>query len=186
MKMNYDNVHISRWEEIPDFPLYIDQVVSIIEKSLSFLKNNDDAIITKTMINNYSKNALLPPSDKKKYSKDHIILLIYIYYMKSFLSISDIQNLLSPMTDSYFHAESGTTMSDIYNNLFQLEQQYGIHIRDNIEEVCKIAEQQFGESDDYLKTFAMIIMLSYDIYAKKQLIERLIDSVKPPVPSKQN
>ncbi len=36
--MNYDNVHISRWEEIPDFPLYIDQVVSIIEKSLSFLK----------------------------------------------------------------------------------------------------------------------------------------------------
>ena len=104
--------------------------------------------------------------------------------MKSFLSISDIQNLLSPMTDSYFHAESGTTMSDIYNNLFQLEQQYGIHIRDNIEEVCKIAEQQFGESDDYLKTFAMIIMLSYDIYAKKQLIERLIDSVKPPVLSK--
>ena len=57
--MNYDNVHISRWEEIPDFPLYIDQVVSIIEKSLSFLKNNDDAIITKTMINNYVKHKLL-------------------------------------------------------------------------------------------------------------------------------
>ena len=43
--MNYDNIHISRWEEIPDFPLYIDQVVSIIEKSLSFLKNDNDAII---------------------------------------------------------------------------------------------------------------------------------------------
>ena len=56
--MNYDNVHISRWEEIPDFPLYIDQVVSIIEKSLSFLKNDNDAIITKTMINNYVKHKL--------------------------------------------------------------------------------------------------------------------------------
>ena len=53
--MNYDNIHISRWEEIPDFPLYIDQVVSIIEKSLSLLKNDNDAIITKTMINNYVK-----------------------------------------------------------------------------------------------------------------------------------
>lgn len=172
-------------EDIPSIELYMDQITTFMDKQLAGNKRQaDDKILTKTMINNYSKNALLPPSDKKKYSKDHIILLIYIYYMKSFLSISDIQNLLSPMTDSYFHAESGTTMSDIYNNLFQLEQQYGIHIRDNIEEVCKIAEQQFGESDDYLKTFAMIIMLSYDIYAKKQLIERLIDSVKSPVPSK--
>ena len=172
-------------EDIPSIELYMDQITTFMDKQLAGNKRHaDDKILTKTMINNYSKNALLPPSDKKKYSKDHIILLIYIYYMKSFLSISDIQNLLSPMTDSYFHAESGTTMSDIYNNLFQLEQQYGIRIRDNIEEVCKIAEQQFGESDDYLKTFAMIIMLSYDIYAKKQLIERLIDSVKPPVPSK--
>lgn len=172
-------------EDIPSIELYMDQITTFMDKQLAGNKRQaDDKILTKTMINNYSKNALLPPSDKKKYSKDHIILLIYIYYMKSFLSISDIQNLLSPMTDSYFHAESGTTMSDIYNNLFQLEQQYGIHIRDNVEEVCKIAEQQFGESDDYLKTFAMIIMLSYDIYAKKQLIERLIDSVKPPVPSK--
>ncbi len=172
-------------EDIPSIELYMDQITTFMDKQLAGNKRQaDDKILTKTMINNYSKNALLPPSDKKKYSKDHIILLIYIYYMKSFLSISDIQNLLSPMTDSYFHAESGTTMSDIYNNLFQLEQQYGIHIRDNIEEVCKIAEQQFGESDDYLKTFAMIIMLSYDIYAKKQLIERLIDFVKPPVPSK--
>ena len=64
--MNYDNVHISRWEEIPDFPLYIDQVVSIIEKSLSFLKNNDDAIITKTMINNYVKHKLVKAPIKKK------------------------------------------------------------------------------------------------------------------------
>ena len=57
--MNYDNIHISRWEEIPDFPLYIDQVVSIVEKSLSFLKNDNDAIITKTMINNYVKHKLV-------------------------------------------------------------------------------------------------------------------------------
>ena len=136
-------------EDIPSIELYMDQITTFMDKQLAGNKRQaDDKILTKTMINNYSKNSLLPPSDKKKYSKDHII------------------------------------MSDIYSNLFQLEQQYGIHIRDNVEEVCKIAEQQFGESDDYLKTFAMIIMLSYDIYAKKQLIERLIDSVKPPVPSK--
>ncbi|MFX7589848.1 DUF1836 domain-containing protein [Acinetobacter baumannii] len=49
------------------------------------------------MINNYTKNHLLPPSNKKKYSRNHMILLIYIYYLKNFLSISDIKNLLDPL-----------------------------------------------------------------------------------------
>ena len=40
-----------------------------------------------------------------------------------------------------------------------------------------IANCQFEENEDYLKTFAMITMLSYDIYAKKQLVEKLIDSL---------
>lgn len=172
-------------EDIPAIELYMDQITTFMDKQLTGNKRRpEDKILTKTMINNYSKNNLLPPSDKKKYSKDHIILLIYIYYLKNFLSISDIQSLLAPMTDSYFHAQSGTTMSDIYQNLFNLEQQYGVSIRDNIDEVCRIAEEQFKDSDDYVKTFAMITMLSYDIYAKKQLIERLIDSMQPPAPTK--
>lgn len=185
--------HVKEWiqldyiypEDIPAIELYMDQITTFMDKQLTGNKRRpEDKILTKTMINNYSKNNLLPPSDKKKYSKDHIILLIYIYYLKNFLSISDIQNLLAPMTDTYFHAQSDTTMSDIYQDLFNLEQQYGIKIRGNIDEVCRIAEEQFKDNDDYVKTFAMITMLSYDIYAKKQLIERLIDSMQPPVPTK--
>ena len=185
--------HVNEWiqldyiypEDIPAIELYMDQITTFMDKQLTGNKRRpEDKILTKTMINNYSKNNLLPPSDKKKYSKDHIILLIYIYYLKNFLSISDIQSLLAPMTDTYFHAQSDATMSDIYQDLFNLEQQYGIKIRGNIDEVCRIAEEQFKDNDDYVKTFAMITMLSYDIYAKKQLIERLIDSMQPPVPTK--
>lgn len=168
-------------EDIPAIELYMDQITTFMEQQLKGNKRNaNDKILTKTMINNYSKNDLLPPSDKKKYSKDHIILLIYIYYLKNFLSINDIQNLLHPITDQYFQNEAGITMSDIYSHLFQLEQQYGIKVRESIEEVYELAEQQFDEPDDYLKTFSMITMLSYDIYAKKQLIEKLIDSLQEP------
>lgn len=167
-------------EDIPSIELYMDQITTFMEKQLQGNKRHEeDKILTKTMINNYSKNNLLPPSDKKKYSKDHIILLIYIYYLKNFLSINDIQNLLSPMTDTYFQKSDGVTMSDIYKDLFALEQQYGIHVRKSIEEVYQIASCQFEEKDDYLKIFAMITMLSYDIYAKKQLVEKLIDSLQP-------
>lgn len=164
--------------DIPAIELYMDQITTFMDKHLAGNKRHeDDKILTKTMINNYSKNNLLPPSDKKKYSKDHIILLIYIFYLKNFLSINDIQQLLKPMTDTYFQADTGITMSDIYYDLFQLEQDYGIKVRESIQEIYEIADNKFNQSDDYLKTFAMITMLSYDIYAKKQLVEKLIDSL---------
>lgn len=170
-------------EDIPSIDLYMDQITTFMDKQLQGNKRyEEDKIMTKTMINNYSKNALLPPSDKKKYSKDHIILLIYIYYLKNFLSINDIQTLLQPVTDNYFQKEDGLTMSDIYRSLFELEQQYGVRIRESVQDIYEIAEKQFDPSDDYLQIFSMIIMLSYDIYAKKQLVEKLIDSL-PKEPS---
>ena len=172
-------------EDIPSIELYMDQVTTFMDKQLSGTKrHDDDKILTKTMINNYSKNDLLPPSDKKKYSKDHIILLIYIYYMKNFLSISDIQNLLSPMTEHFFLKDEGITMSDIYSDIFDLEKNYKIKLKENIFDVCKLAEDEFPEDSEYLKTFAMIALLSYDIYTKKQLIERLLDSIADTVPTK--
>ena len=48
------------------------------------------------MINNYTKNKLIPPPLKKKYSKDHMILLIFIYYFKNILSINDIRRIFDP------------------------------------------------------------------------------------------
>ena len=92
--MNYDNIHISRWEEIPDFPLYIDQVVSIIEKSLSFLKNDNDAIITKTMINNYVKHKLVKAPIKKKYEREQIVYFTLICLLKSVFSLDEISKLI--------------------------------------------------------------------------------------------
>lgn len=178
-------------EDIPSIELYMDQVTTFMENKLSGNKRNaDDKILTKTMINNYSKNDLLPPSNKKKYSKEHIILLIYIYYLKNFLSISDIENLLKPLNENYFHQKNdiaqgnNITMESIYQQLFQLEQEYGIQIRKSISDVYEIADNAYSEGNDYLKTLTMITMLSYDIYAKKQLVEKLIDCITVKTPSK--
>ena len=75
-KLNY-----IRPENIPDIDLYMDQVTTFMDSSLKESKRYDsDKILTKTMINNYAKNDLLPPPLKKKYSKEHILVLIFIYY----------------------------------------------------------------------------------------------------------
>ena len=71
-------------EEVPNIPLYMDQVTTFMDAQLASSKRYpEDKILTKTMINNYAKNDLLPPPVRKKYSKDHLILLIFIYYFKN-------------------------------------------------------------------------------------------------------
>ena len=90
-------------EDIPNIDLYMDQVTTFMEEQLvSSKRYTDDKILTKTMINNYAKNKLLPPPEKKRYSKEHVLMLIFIYYFKNILSINDIQTLLTPIAQKYF------------------------------------------------------------------------------------
>ena len=85
---------------IPNIDLYMDQVTTFMEEQLQSTKRHkDDKILTKTMINKYAKNNLLPPPVKKKYSKEHVLVLIFIYYFKNILSIKDIEALLAPITE---------------------------------------------------------------------------------------
>ena len=66
--------------DVPNIDLYMDQVTTFMDEHLSDVKRyEDDKILTKTMINNYTKNDLLPPPVKKKYSKEHIYVLTFIY-----------------------------------------------------------------------------------------------------------
>ena len=95
---NLKRIDYIKPEEIPNIDLYMDQVTTFMDEHLAGTKRRDeDKILTKTMINNYSKNNLLPPSVKKKYSKEHVLLLIFIYYFKSILSIKDIETVLAPL-----------------------------------------------------------------------------------------
>lgn len=75
-----DRIEYVRAEDIPDIDLYMDQVTTFMESHLrnSTRNPNEDKILTKTMINNYAKNNLLPPPVKKKYSKEHVLSLIHI------------------------------------------------------------------------------------------------------------
>ena len=109
--------------DIPNIDLYMDQVTTFMESKLKNTSRNPEAdkILTKTMINNYAKNDLLPPPVKKKYSKEHVLMLIFIYYYKSILSINDIQTLLKPISDRYFQSGEGLNLSDVYEEIFGLE-----------------------------------------------------------------
>lgn len=175
-------IHHIGLEEIPNIDLYMDQVTTFMENKLRSSTRNpeEDKILTKTMINNYAKNDLLPPPVKKKYSKEHILLLIFIYYFKSILSIGDIQTLLKPITEHYFHTGKEPDLGAVYEEVFSLEEGAIADLQENIIKKFDIALDTFKdapeEDRDMLQLFSFISMLSYDVYVKKLLIEKMIDS----------
>ena len=116
-----DRLETIQPDEIPNIDLYMDQVTTFMEEHLkSSCRHSDDKILTKTMINNYAKNNLMPPPEKKKYTREHIMLLIFIYYYKGFLSLQDIQSILQPLGEKYFHAGHGKTVEDIYREITRM------------------------------------------------------------------
>ncbi|MGN0348678.1 MAG: DUF1836 domain-containing protein [Roseburia sp.] len=170
-------------EDIPNIDLYMDQITTFMGSHLvSAKRHGTDKILTKTMINNYTKNDLLPPPEKKKYSREHVLTLIFIYYFKNILSISDIQNILNPITDRYFDKQSGYTLEDIYKEVFSLENHETRNIMRDLAKKFNTAMSTFPdateEEADLLRTFSFICMLSYDVYVKKILIEKLIDQTE--------
>ena len=167
--------------DIPNIELYMDQVTTFMDSQMASSKRYpDDKVLTKTMINNYAKNHLLPSPNKKKYSKEHVLMLIFIYYFKSFLSISDIQALLNPLADKYFQKEDGLNMEDLYNEVFGMEKEQVENLKKDLMEKYNTASESFADADEkdreFLTMFSFICLLSFDVYMKKQLIESIIDS----------
>ena len=170
-------------EDIPNINLYMDQVTTFMEEHLAYSKRyKDDKILTKTMINNYAKNNLLPSPEKKRYTREHMLMLIFIYYFKNILSINDIQSLLGPLTDHYFRSENDMNLTDIYNEVFSMEKGELDALKKELTERYDIAQGTFEnapkEDQDFLKLFSFICLLSFDVYIKKMLIEKMIDELR--------
>ena len=169
-------------DDIPNIELYMDQVTTLIDKKLKSTTRNpgDDKILTKTMINNYTKNDLLPPPDKKKYSREHVLLLVFIYYFKNMLSINDIETLLEPLKGKYFHTED-QALEKIYTEIFSMEREQVKILQEDVIERFERAKQTFVDSDfedkETLQLFSFLCMLCFDVYVKKLLMEKIIDGI---------
>lgn len=181
-------------EDIPNIDLYMDQVTTFMNSHLASSKRNpDDKILTKTMINNYAKNDLLPPPVKKKYSKEHVLLLIFIYYYKGIIPMNEIQTLLKPLTDRYFQNGQIFDLESVYKEVVVLEKEQLEDLKKDVVEKFRRAEDSFtevtGEEQEFLQKFALICLLSFDVYMKKMIVEQLVadlaDTMKAQEPEKE-
>ncbi len=83
---------LPRWEELPDIELYMDQVITLIERYLApLVGQNNNKIITAAMINNYVKLNIMPKPVKKRYERVHLAHLMVITVMKQILMIPEVK-----------------------------------------------------------------------------------------------
>lgn len=169
-------------KDIPDLELYMEQVTGFMDDKLKKMKRSpEDKILTKTMINNYTKAGILMPPNKKKYNKEHIILMILVYNLKQILSLEDIKRLFAPILN-----DMDTTEDD----LISIEEIYAVFNDLKVEEMemvepfiernlNNIEEKTKNIKDKALKNeaemFLLVINLIAQANALKNLSEKIID-----------
>lgn len=173
-----------RSEDVPSIDLYMDQVTTFLDEELKHSSRviNDEKLITKTMINNYAKNDVIPPPNKKKYTKEHMLVLIMMYYFKSFLQISDIKELFDPINEKYFGKDTDFGIEEVYNNVFKdVGSQIDV-IHDDVMKKYQDSLTDFQDApeseQEYLQLYSFVCKLGCDVFVKKLMIEKIVDSLK--------
>lgn len=176
----FDEIKLS---DIPIVDLYMDQVTTLFDEKLKSLKRDDeDKLLTKTMINNYTKSKILMPAKNKKYTKQHIILLILIYNLKQILSINDIHDFFEPILKNIvLKDENSNTLDDVYTSFLEIKEKEIDNFKNDIfSKLDLINAQDFNIKDksneDLIKLILLVLILNNEATMLKRMSEKLIDT----------
>lgn len=166
--MEQPDIEIS---DIPNIDLYMDQVITIFENALGANKRSpEDKLLTKTMINNYTKDKILMPANNKKYTPEHILQMALIYHLKQSLSIADIKSLFQDT----LHQED-INLRGIYDEFLGQKKQQSKDIEEQIMAELAVQDTERNVKEETLLT---ILMLTHHANTYKRLAEKLIDQLK--------
>ena len=93
------------WDQLPDFSLYMDQVLSYMDRQV--IRFDGDDGLTAAMVNNYTKSGLAPRAEGKKYGREHLAYFTAICVLKRVMSTRDMDLLIReelqdrPVQDGY-------------------------------------------------------------------------------------
>lgn len=128
--MAENSFHLPRWEELPDFPIYIDQVIYYVEQHLSMLYYNEEKFITNSMINNYVKSGIVEAPIKKKYERGQVAYIIIICILKKAYTLDEITQLFDVQIKTFETERAYNYFCSEFENCL-----YSIINKDDIEHI---------------------------------------------------
>ena len=171
------------YESIPNLDLYMDQVITLFEEKLTHTKRHeDDKLLTKTMINNYIKDRLLMPAVKKKYTKEHIVLMILLYEVKQILTIGDIKSLFSIIIKN--EQVDAKLLKEMYEIYLEANELNTSSFSDEVMAINDYVNERVSDLDDIpegieqeaVGKMMQVILLNQKANYYKRLAEKIIDS----------
>ena len=166
-----------RAAEIPSIDLYVDQITSLTSDKLKEgAERFHDRVLTKTMINNYSKDGLISPIKGKKYSKEQILQMLLVYSMKNTLSINEIKQILQNI---YSLPSYDTAMlEDVYERFLDIKELERNDAWSAVQLFINKHSLDINDDSDYLTLIlGMAAMSSYF----KSIVQSLLEARYPSV-----
>ena len=175
-------------DEMPEVELYMDQVVSLLNKELAVYKEKEQDVFTKSMVSNYVKHKVLPKPENKKYNKEHMVILNMIFQLKSIFQMDEMKVLFKSFVENHESIlEEQYDMEGLYDSLLRSRDkeilQMTNHIHEDIEYVKAVMEEMGTSDDDVHEIMGVILILAiqsnaYRLMARKLLNEYFIDNKK--------
>jgi len=180
LQMVLDRPQLSE-SELPQLDLYVDQITTLLEGCFGETRRNSkEKLLTKTMINNYSKEGLLKQIKGKKYSKQHILMMIMIYQLKQTLSIADIKEVFSQADAAISTQEGGYRAEEIisvYNAYTNMQEFQKPLLTQLITEGETAFDLDMADGEDRMLA---VLYLAAAANALTATAHRLIDAYKEP------
>lgn len=156
-----DDYTPASWERLPELELYMDQVVTFLNRQLEPFTTGDERLLTPSMVNNYVKDGVLPRPEKKKYSRNHLAMLMMICSLKSVLSLPEISEMLQGITEDR-----------------KIEEQYPGFIQAHSEAMNTMTECLDKAPDlDKEGLYKMALQLALEANARRIAAARILDSL---------
>lgn len=176
-----NNFSFKRYEELPDIELYMDQVVTFLEKQIKIFQNSSlDKQITSSMINNYVKGEVVSAPISKKYNREHLAAIEEVITLKQVLSIAEVKQILD---ERY---KDSPEKGDTFNSFNELQTE---KITSTVNEAFKHLNDIDDNDTKALVNLALDFSLSAVAYiniAKKILfLTRVYDELNKPEDEKE-
>ena len=161
--------------DIPSIDLYMDQITSLVaDKAQEGSPRHRDRVLTKTMINNYSKDGLISPIKGKKYDKEQILQMLLVYSMKNTLSIGEIKRVLQNVysLDNY----DETMLEEVYARFLKIKELQRNEAYDTLASLAKRWEFDLEDDADF---FTFLLGLSSWSAYLKNMVQALLEDRYP-------
>ncbi len=151
------------WERLPELDLYMDQVITLLSKQLEPFSIGEEKLLTPSMINNYVKDGVLPRPAQKKYSREHLAMLMMICMLKSVLTLPEINAAMKGNLQNH-------TVEELYPDFAEAQQKALREVADNLNSL---------PSHDENALYRRAVMLALEANARRIAASRILDSLAP-------